>query len=127
MPSKSLALSRKYLLYKKTKILTLLSQITSGLVAYSDSEKNAIAESLVKTIQTSKQYWSQIPAEQEEEEKPEPAKLNNDIIEDHDVGETPMGEWENDEEDQILSVSINKVADLEKINNPEITHLEIVS
>lgn len=38
-----------------------------------------------------------------------------------------MKDFENDEEDQILSVSINKVADLEKINNPEITHLEIVS
>jgi len=63
-------------------------------VAYSDSEKNAIAESLVRTIQTSRQYWSQIPAEQEEEEKPEPAKLNNNNnnnIEDLDVGETPMG------------------------------------
>lgn len=62
-------------------------------MAYSDSEKNAIAESLVRTIQTSRQYWSQIPAEQEEEEKPEPAKLNNNNnnIEDLDVGETPMG------------------------------------
>ena len=62
-------------------------------------------------------------------------------MEDLDIGETPLGvffllleyshsskkDFENDEEDQILSVSINKVTDLEKINNPEITHLEIVS
>jgi len=107
-----------------------LEKITSGLVAYSDSEKNAVAESLIKTIQSSRQYWSQIPVEeqQQEEGKLEPAKLNpNNLVDDFENGETPMGDFENDEEDQILSVSINKVTDLEKINNPEITHLEIVS
>jgi len=101
-----------------------IQKITSGLTSYSENENNAYSESLIKTIEMSKQFWNKV--HDEVVEKLQEAK-RPEIIEDIYPTETPMGEYENDEEDQILSVSINKVIDLEKINNPEITHLEIVS